>query len=215
MVVRRGRIHNNVAFCLLQLRIRAISPSHLQRSRLGIIRGAMDHPYIECKDRHCAQHEAIWDRLESCGEVDIAEDGFEFNFDPVRHEEAMKRVCTSCERTLREHTPEEYVECFRDAPMRNKSLLESADGSMATAASRQEKQPCHRKSTKHILPTNNSLDSDRPSHGRRLHSNSDPLRFSSHLFVRMMSDGDLSTMNMRFIAFESRTSVERDGKRDF
>jgi hypothetical protein len=47
----------------------------------------------------------------------------------------------------------------------NESLLESADGSMATAATRrEEKETC---STK---PDQNRLDSDRPSHGRRLHS---------------------------------------------
>jgi hypothetical protein len=47
---------------------------------------------------------------------------------------------------------------------RNESLLESANGSMATVATRrEEKETC---STK---PDQNRLDSDRPSHGRRLH----------------------------------------------
>ena len=49
---------------------------------------------------------------------------------------------------------------------RNESLLESADGSMATVATRREKKPCSNKTKK------NRLDSDRPSHGRPLHSSS-------------------------------------------
>src|SRR5579871_1210646 len=47
---------------------------------------------------------------------------------------------------------------------RSESLLESADGSMATVATRREKNSCLGRSTK------NSLDSGRPSHGRPLHS---------------------------------------------
>jgi len=46
----------------------------------------------------------------------------------------------------------------------NQSLLESADGSMATVATRRENKQCFTK------PEENRLDSDRPSHGRRLHS---------------------------------------------
>ncbi len=45
-----------------------------------------------------------------------------------------------------------------------KSLIESADGSMATAATRRDRKPCPMK------PDKNRLDSDRPSHGRPLHS---------------------------------------------
>ncbi len=46
---------------------------------------------------------------------------------------------------------------------RTKSLIESADGRVATVATRREKKPCPTKKQK------NPLDSDRPSHGRRLH----------------------------------------------
>ena len=46
---------------------------------------------------------------------------------------------------------------------RNESLLESADGSMATVATRREKKSLFPKHDK------NRLDSDRPSHGRPLH----------------------------------------------
>jgi hypothetical protein len=46
---------------------------------------------------------------------------------------------------------------------RNESLLKSADGSMATAATRRENKRCFTK------PVKNQLDSDRPSHGRPLH----------------------------------------------
>src|SRR5215468_9398571 len=42
---------------------------------------------------------------------------------------------------------------------RNDSLLESADGSMATVATRRGEMPCPRKTPKNLL------DSDRPSHG--------------------------------------------------
>jgi len=50
----------------------------------------------------------------------------------------------------------------------NQSLLESADGSTATVATRQEKTfLCDKR--QNSLWTQNSLDSDRPSHGRRLH----------------------------------------------
>jgi len=45
----------------------------------------------------------------------------------------------------------------------NESLLESEDGSMATVATRQRNKPRSNEGRK------NSLDSDRPSHGRRLH----------------------------------------------
>ena len=56
---------------------------------------------------------------------------------------------------------------------RNESLLESADGSMATAATRQEnKKPCSMK------PVKNPLDSDRPSHGRPFHAKSGAERCS-------------------------------------
>ena len=51
----------------------------------------------------------------------------------------------------------------RERPMcteRNKSLLESADGSMATVATRREKKRCLSKTDK------NRLDSDRPSTGK-------------------------------------------------
>ena len=44
-----------------------------------------------------------------------------------------------------------------------KNRSQSADGRMATVATRQEKKPCPTKTQK------NPLDSDRPSHGRRLH----------------------------------------------
>ncbi len=59
----------------------------------------------------------------------------------------------------------------RERPMcteRNESLLESADGSMATVATRRE--------NKTLSPEKqtNPLDSDRPSHGRRLHSLTPP-----------------------------------------
>ena len=43
----------------------------------------------------------------------------------------------------------------------NESLLESANGSMATVANSAEEKPCPTKQKK------NRLDSDRPSHGRR------------------------------------------------
>src|SRR5207237_5093669 len=45
-----------------------------------------------------------------------------------------------------------------------KSLIESADGRVATVATRPERKPCPTKTK------TNSLDSDRPSHGRRLRS---------------------------------------------
>src|ERR1035441_3904927 len=44
-----------------------------------------------------------------------------------------------------------------------KSLLEECGGKVATVATRREKKPCSIKTVK------NRLDSDRPSHGRRLH----------------------------------------------
>jgi hypothetical protein len=33
--------------------------------------------------------------------------------DPAKREKVMSRVCPICKRTLREHSPEEYVECRR------------------------------------------------------------------------------------------------------
>jgi hypothetical protein len=60
----------------------------------------------------------------------------------------------------------------------NESLLESANGSMATAATRQEKKSC-------LIKTKIRLDYDRPSHGRPLHS------VESHCITRLESVGPL------------------------
>src|SRR5215470_16737511 len=52
--------------------------------------------------------------------------------------------------------------CVLDEAERNDSLLESANGSMATVATRRQKNLCLGRKIQ------NSLDPDRPSHGRRL-----------------------------------------------
>ena len=60
---------------------------------------------------------------------------------------------------------------------RKRSLTKSADGRMASAATRQRKKPCPTKNQK------NPLDSDQPSHGRRSHT----LRILHHLWCNFQS----------------------------
>src|SRR5579862_5296567 len=76
---------------------------------------------------------------------------------------------------------------------RNESLLESADGSMATVATRREKNICL------IRNTTNLLDSDRPSHGRPLHSKCRPSVPSALAFpsFRVMLAGESKEMSTK------------------
>jgi hypothetical protein len=83
----------------------------------------------------------------------------------------MKKVSTVAAKPSRNISQQKLTIGLRTPNLyrAKRSLLESADGNMATAASGRKEKACRTKRNK------NSLDSDRPSHGRRLHSRLDLL----------------------------------------
>jgi hypothetical protein len=81
-----------------------------------------------------------------------------------------------------------------------RSLIESADGRVATVATRLEKKACPTKKQK------SRLDSDRPSHGRRLHSRSNfPVEFlAPSKSITHVHDGSLITARTLSLQTPSR-----------
>jgi hypothetical protein len=81
-----------------------------------------------------------------------------------------------------------------------RSLIESADGRVATVATRLEKKSCPTKKQK------SRLHSDRPSHGRRLHSRSNlPVEFlAPSKFITHVHDGSLITARTLSLQTPSR-----------